>query len=430
MTRRTPEEYNWNELEFDETVLSEIDGYPRRWSSREGSRIGFVVVHHMAMIGKGAGAANDACVRAWRTRKASAHYGVDGKNVRQFVWDSDMAWAVGNLSANRRSISIEHANSSASPEWRVSETTWKNGARLVGYLCWKYAIGRPKAGTTLRRHKDFADTACPGPFLGGSNWDEYEREAQKVYDALVGEPAAEPTTTPTSGLLEYPADLFGPGWKLTTPELYSGHAREIRQPELARYSSRWCRLSSNRKSVLFTANHGGATTEGSRNVRSELREMTPDGRREIFWDGRRGRHKLGNLELAVNRLTPVKPHDVLAQVHNGRDDLTTLRVEGIKKSGELTDEMLVFVTEGNDSHAFQVGKIKRTQRFSFGFDVVDGEIGYLWNDRPLDFSVEATDDCFYKLGNYLQSNPSTAPKESKSSTSEVRLFTRPKVSHA
>lgn len=189
MTRRTPEQYDFATCSFDETILP---ASPRRITSPRRQKIQFVVAHHMTIIGKGTGSANDACMRTWQTREASAHYGVDGRFVRQFVWDKDEAWATANSLGNQAGISIEHANSSAGPNWLVSELTWKTGARVAASLHVLYKLGRPVANKTLRRHKDFFATACPGPYLGGSQWDEYVAEAQKQYDQFVTGAAAAP----------------------------------------------------------------------------------------------------------------------------------------------------------------------------------------------------------------------------------------------
>ena len=181
MTRRTPAQYDWPKLQFDETILTKHFTRPRR------GKIKFVVAHHMTIVGKGNGSALDACYRTWQTRQASAQYGVDGKYVRQFVWDSDAAWATGNTSGNHEGISIEHANSSVSG-WLISETTWKNGAKLAAYLHWHYKLGRPtsknngKSGT-LRKHSSFTSTACPGPYMD-KIWNKYVAEAQRVYDSI------------------------------------------------------------------------------------------------------------------------------------------------------------------------------------------------------------------------------------------------------
>lgn len=191
MTRRTPKEYNWKRLEFDETILTK-----HFTKGRLGSKIKFVVVHHMTIIGKGDGRANDACYRVWQSRKASAHYGVDGSFVRQFVWDSNYAWATGNVVGNRSGISIEHANSEAGPKWKISDTTWKTGAKLAAHLHVVHGLGRPTStkggkGGTLRKHSSFKATACPGPYMDAI-WDTYVAEAQRVYDVLMGKKPTKP----------------------------------------------------------------------------------------------------------------------------------------------------------------------------------------------------------------------------------------------
>jgi endonuclease/exonuclease/phosphatase (EEP) superfamily protein YafD len=190
-TRRKPNEYNWSNLEFDARPLPNLS---KRSSARR-DKIRFIVVHHMTIVGKGDGSANTACINTWKSREASAHYGVDGVNVAQFVWDNLAAWATATTSGNHGGISIEHANSKGKPSWEVSDDTWRTGAKLVAYLCLKYKLGRPKAGTNLRQHSNFFATSCAGPYLGSKIWKAYEKEAQRVYDLIVkGE---EPTTPVT-----------------------------------------------------------------------------------------------------------------------------------------------------------------------------------------------------------------------------------------
>lgn len=187
MTRRTPAQYNWGKLQFDETILT------KHFSVQKTKKVKFIVIHHMTVISKGDGSANDKCYKIWQNRRASAHYGVDGKFVRQFVWDKDYAWATGNSEGNKHGISIEHANLTGvkdnanvrSPKnWTVSSDTWKTGARLAAQLHKNYGLGRPKDGVTLRKHSSFKATACPGPYLGGKIWDKYVKETQRVYDEI------------------------------------------------------------------------------------------------------------------------------------------------------------------------------------------------------------------------------------------------------
>jgi hypothetical protein len=180
-TRRKPNEYDWSNLEFDARPLPNLS---KRSSTRR-EKIQFVVIHHMTIVGKGDGSANTACINTWGNREASAHYGVDGVNVAQFVWDNLAAWATANQHGNHAGISIEHANSKAAPSWTVSDDTWKTGAKLVAHLCLAYKLGRPKAGKNLFRHADFFATSCAGPYLGSKIYKAYEAEAQRVYDLLV-----------------------------------------------------------------------------------------------------------------------------------------------------------------------------------------------------------------------------------------------------
>lgn len=191
MTRRTPEQYDWNQLLFDETWLT------KHYTPQSSKRLRAVVVHHMASVGNGHGSALDGAYRTWQTRPASAHYGVESNLVRQYVRDKDRAWSVGNRKANSETISIEHANSTGGPSWKVSDTTWRTGAKLAAYLHVRYGLGRPVKNVTLKRHKDFGGTICPGPYMD-SIFDQYVGEAQRVYDAIVDAPGAPAPPKPPS----------------------------------------------------------------------------------------------------------------------------------------------------------------------------------------------------------------------------------------
>jgi hypothetical protein len=235
-------------------------------------------------------------------------------------------------------------------------------------------------------------------------------------------------TTP----IVYPADLFGKAWKATIP-FDDGdsdpYAEEVKQPALATYSSPALQCAAD-GSVLFTVHHGAPTTSGSKNPRSELREMVSNGSTEYNWDGRSGEHSM-EVELAITRLTPVRPHLVVAQIHGAGDDLTVLRAEGVKVDGKLTDRIKMWITNGDNTHGKYLGEIKLNDRFKFSFIVKNGYVYYGWKGRWVsDYKVKATDKCYFKTGAYLQSNKDTAPGESTKSSAQVRMFTKPKVSHA
>lgn len=155
---------------------------PQRASQRTES-IQFTVSHHMTIIGSGDGLALQACRATWRTREASAQYGVDGKRVAQFLPDSVAAWATANRHGNHAGLSIEHANSTGGPSWQLSPDTLLTGAQLVAELHVRHKLGRPVKNVTMRRHSDFFATACPGPFFA-DGWDNYVWQAQQHYDRI------------------------------------------------------------------------------------------------------------------------------------------------------------------------------------------------------------------------------------------------------
>lgn len=185
MTRRKVKEYDWTNLEFDETILpvNYTKSGPRR-------PIDYIVLHHMAIpdLDIFKPDALDACYRVWTTpgTKASAHYGVEQGFVRQYVWDYDIAWANNNSQANLHSISIEHANRNLSPNYPISEKTWKTGARLCAHLHNFYNLGYPTYGKTIHIHKEFSATACPGPTLSTLAQGSYLRECRRIYQQITG----------------------------------------------------------------------------------------------------------------------------------------------------------------------------------------------------------------------------------------------------
>lgn len=221
MTTRTPSQYIWDTCSFND---SRLPASPRRVTSPRRQPIKGVTIHHTAMVGTSESALQSV-KNAWKTREASAHYGVVGPYVWQFVSDNDEAWACANSTGNQTTLSIEHVNNTAGPSWKVSDETFKTGARLVAHLHKLYKLGRPTLGKTLFQHKDWYNTACAGPYLGGSQLKAYETEARRVYDSIIGAtPAPAPTPEGTPAAITIA--------KITDERLYefSGAVRSVRNP--------------------------------------------------------------------------------------------------------------------------------------------------------------------------------------------------------
>ena len=188
-------------------------------------------------------------------------------------------------------------------------------------------------------------------------------------------------------------------WKLTLPV---GKPDEILMPALADYSSEWFRLSANGDGATFIAPTDGATTSGSKNPRSELREMWPDGKTKAAWSSTVGTHSM-LFDFTVDAL-PLgsKPVVVVGQIHDANDDVTVFRVEGAT-SGDRRLATL-YVTDGNTSKAHRIGVIKLGERVRVGFYVSGGIIRYFHGENLLPYQQsKKVVGCYFKVGSYCQS---------------------------
>lgn len=219
-------------------------------------------------------------------------------------------------------------------------------------------------------------------------------------------PAPVPTVQPPDPANRYPGDVLDlSGWYLTLPTGVPEDPDTVHQPELATYSGANFRLDEARTGVVFTANAGGATTEGSKYPRTELREM--NGTDKASWSNRTGTHTM-SVRGAVLSLPPVKPEVVVAQIHDEEDDVLLVRVE--------RDELVVEWDDG-DSRVV----LDPAYRLGTTYDlriVATGGHAEIWYGgvRKVDVPKSGT-GWYFKAGNYLQSNPERG--EAPDATAEV-----------
>ena len=202
MTTRTPEQYNWEKLEFDNMLLPS-NLYNK---GRAGHKVEYFTIHHMIILDKETKDKSPlvACRNVWiNGRQASAHYGVSGDFVAQYVFDDDTAWANGNLDSNRRSIAVEHANKTldmpgTENDYLVDEKTFFSGARLIAHGHHRFNL-KPKRNVTVRRHGEFTPTACPGPYMN-RNYNRYFDLMHDIYNTIkVGGNVAPAPSAPVTG---------------------------------------------------------------------------------------------------------------------------------------------------------------------------------------------------------------------------------------
>ncbi|MET9112619.1 MULTISPECIES: peptidoglycan recognition protein family protein [Streptomyces] len=143
-----------------------------------------VTLHHNA-----ARFSHRGLLENWKTRPASAHFDVDAAGaVAQYVKVNEYAWAVGNMTGNQRSISIEMANATLGPGWTVADVTWKGAARLAAWLFAK-AIGERPSKDNLFYHHHWSATECAGPYMEGI-YDKVLAAVQEAYDQFKDAPPA------------------------------------------------------------------------------------------------------------------------------------------------------------------------------------------------------------------------------------------------
>lgn len=187
------------------------------------------------------------------------------------------------------------------------------------------------------------------------------------------------------------------GWKLTLPVDTDrpGRPDEIEGAELLRFASPdHFFANAAGDGVVFRAPCGGATTKGSGYPRCELREMTPGGGDEVAWSTDDAAPHVLTVRLAVTRTPPKKPHVVCAQIHDAKDDLLMVRLEGRRLFVERNDLGDVAIDDG-----YEPGR-----PFELRIEAGGGRVG-VWYDgvRKLDWKVSRA-GCYFKTGCYTQSN--------------------------
>lgn len=194
MTRRQPKDYNFAKLRFDETILK------KNFRSRSSRNRKFFVMHHAVIRDTNPNTPDglDKLFNVFNSRGVSTHYGVDGEFVRQYVWDTNVAFAAGHNEANDHGLHIELINKTLDEpgtknDYVIGEKTLKTAAKLVANGHVLYKMGRPST-KTIRKHKEFKNTACPGPYME-KIWNDFIRMVRDIYDELVGAPKP-PSVTP------------------------------------------------------------------------------------------------------------------------------------------------------------------------------------------------------------------------------------------
>lgn len=151
-----------------------------------------VTVHHRAGVGT---AASMGAIFQTPGRNGSAHYGIGtGGEIAWYVDENCVAWTNSNWLSNQRAVTIEFSNSEVGGDWPVSDATLHSGIKLIADIAKRNGLGKLVVGKNLKKHKDYAQTSCPGPYLE-ARMQYIADEANKINGEA--EPTPTPTPTPT-----------------------------------------------------------------------------------------------------------------------------------------------------------------------------------------------------------------------------------------
>lgn len=203
-------------------------------------------------------------------------------------------------------------------------------------------------------------------------------------------------------------------WKETLPTGSSKKPMEISQPELSAYFANPYFLSNQTcDGVVFRAPVNGVTTSGSGYPRSELREMTNNGKSLASWSTFSGVHSM-YIDQAITAVPKTKKHIVAGQIHDADDDVVVIRLEYPKLFIDING-----ATGPTLDSNYILGK-----RFSVKFVASDGTINIFYNGQatPALSLKKASAGNYFKAGSYTQSNCSKEKDCSNSNFGEVVIY--------
>lgn len=135
--------------------------------NRRDHKIDTITIHHMA-----GDLSLSTCCNSVQSRAGSCNYCIDSNGMIGVMIDEEYrAWTSGSRSNDMRAVTIEVANCSGDPDWKISDKAMTSLIALCEDICRRNGIEKLRyTGDTsgnMTMHKWFAATGCPGPYLSG-----------------------------------------------------------------------------------------------------------------------------------------------------------------------------------------------------------------------------------------------------------------------
>lgn len=148
--------------------LVDLISYSPNHSGRRENPITKIAIHHTAGVLTAAGIGS---VFKSTSRQASCNYGIGVDNRVVLVVDEcNRAWTTSSAWCDNRAVTIEVSNCQNGGNWPVSDRVLNTLIDLVTDICKRNGIKNCTytGGTdgVLQMHKWYAQTSCPGPYLG------------------------------------------------------------------------------------------------------------------------------------------------------------------------------------------------------------------------------------------------------------------------
>lgn len=148
------------------SLCNDIVDFGTNKSNPRGGTITKITPHHMAGFASAVDCAKGHLYGS-RGASASAYIGSDGK-ICGGVSEDRRPWTSSSPENDYKAYTIEVANISGDPDWKISNAAYSSLVELCADVCMRYKINPHYDGTpngTITIHKMFAATACPGPYL-------------------------------------------------------------------------------------------------------------------------------------------------------------------------------------------------------------------------------------------------------------------------
>ena len=215
---------------------------------------------------------------------------------------------------------------------------------------------------------------------------------------------------------KFPGELIDTNeWYLTLPTGKAGSPDTIEGSNLATYHSKFFNLTTARDGIVFNAGADGVTTKNSHYPRSELREM--NGSEKASWSNTSGTHVF-DVREAFTKLPDAKPEVVGVQIHDDKDDVLQIRLEGKKLIVQYQDGKSETVLDAD----YQLGT-----PFDTRIVAANGKVDVLYNGEKKAELPLSGSGWYWKVGAYVQSNGSKG--DGAGSTGEVVVY-KADISHS